>query len=67
MKRMFRLAEALAQSLCLPSVAAQCPKEFAGNGPRGSSSAADIAPIEIEKGEGKHDDIADIQLPSPTT
>jgi hypothetical protein len=51
----------------LPSVAAQYPKEFAGNGPRGSSSAADIAPIEIEKGEGKHDDIADIQLPSPTT
>jgi hypothetical protein len=51
----------------LPSVAAQYPKEFAGNGPRGEFQAADIAPIEIEKVEGKHDDIADMQLPSPTT
>jgi hypothetical protein len=49
------------QSLC------SAPKEFARNLPCDEFQAADSVPIEIEKVEGKHDDIADVQLPSPTT
>ena len=67
MKRVVRLAAALASVAALAVSRSAVPQRVCRQWSARQFQAADIAPIEIEKGEGKHDDIADMQLPSPTT
>jgi len=68
MKRMFLLAAVLASVTALAVSRSAVPqKSLHATVPCDEFRAADSVPIEIEKIKGKHEDIADMQLPSPTT
>ncbi|MBD9450359.1 MULTISPECIES: hypothetical protein [unclassified Rhizobium] len=67
MKRMFLLAAVLASVTALAVSRSAVPqKSLHATVPCDEFRAADSVPIE-EKIKGKHEDIADMQLPSPTT